>query len=239
MEEKHNRGLRERRSNKARDAAQHDRTGVGARRKSSSATLPRMRVALSLVLVCSWSWGCAGTDSGGGGGGEGAGASASLVDERPDEPDSTRASREAASAATSATPATTVDPSAAPGVASPTSPTAPTPTPTAPVAPTEERRLLTVTPIEIAEAEDGQGRVIAATNAIAFDLDARRFPPGGIDPVLHVGELDLRRYEHPRLGVLRFVCADRSLLTAGAPVFVQYGNDPSTRVVVSNGLVLP
>jgi hypothetical protein len=129
---------------------------------------------------------------------------------RDDEPGSTRASREAAE------PLSATD-----RVAPETPPTI--------VAP---RPLVTVTPITIAEGEDGQGQLVPARRAVAVDLDARRFPPRALDPVLHVGALRFTRYTHPRPYVLRFVVADAALLAPGAQAYVQYGDDATSRVAL-------
>jgi len=79
-------------------------------------------------------------------------------------------------------------------------------------------------------AEDGAGGQGPASRAIAIDLDARRFPARALDPVLHVGTLVLRRYEHPRVGVLRFVLAENATPPDGTAMFVQYGDDAGSRV---------
>lgn len=110
--------------------------------------------------------------------------------------------------------------------------------PAARVAP-PPRPLFTAHPIDATEGEDGRGAVIPATRAIAFDLDARRFPPRARDPVLRVGELAFTRYTHPSPGVLRFVAADPGALPVGAPVSVEYEGEPDARVVVQSALVLP
>lgn len=90
--------------------------------------------------------------------------------------------------------------------------------------------LLTLTRLENVTAEDGHGTERPQATAIAFDLDARRFPPRASDPVLHVGQLALHRYTHPRIGVLRFVLAEDALPPDGTAVFAQYGEDAATRV---------
>lgn len=90
--------------------------------------------------------------------------------------------------------------------------------------------LLTLTRLENVTAEDGRGAERAAPAAIAFDLDAHRFPPRASDPVLHVGQLALHRYTHPRIGVLRFVLAEDALPPDGTDAFAQYGEDAETRV---------
>ena len=90
--------------------------------------------------------------------------------------------------------------------------------------------LLTLTRLEDATAEDGRGAERPQATAIAFDLDARRFPPRASDPVLHVGQLALHRYTHPRIGVLRFVLAEDALPPDGTQIFAQYGEQADTRV---------
>ncbi len=110
--------------------------------------------------------------------------------------------------------------------------------PAARVAP-PPRPVLIVHAIDATEGEDGRGAVIPATRAIAFDLDARRFPPRARDPVLRVGALAFTRYTHPSPGVLRFVAADVAALPAGAPVSVEYEGEPDARVVVESALVIP
>jgi len=108
-----------------------------------------------------------------------------------------------------------------------------------PAAPRPERALLTVHPIEASEGGDGAGATVSATQPIAFDLDARRFPPRAADPVLHVGAQRFVHYVHPSPGVLRFVAADRGSLEPGVRVFVQFGDDASSRTVVAEALELP
>lgn len=164
-------------------------------------------LALVLLLLLSTT-ACGGSEPPGHSSGE-------LVEgERPDEPGSTRASREAALASAD-------DDRVAPSV---------------PVPGALGRPLVRAHAVEAEEGEDGRGDLIPATHAIAIDLDARRFPPRALDPVLHVGELRFTRYSHPRPGVLRFVVADRALLPEGAEVAVQYGEDASSRVVVAGAL---
>jgi hypothetical protein len=92
------------------------------------------------------------------------------------------------------------------------------------------RPLLSLSYARDLEAEDGAGGRSLAPLAVAFDLDARRVPARALDPVLHVGARLLRRYEHPRVGVLRFVLAEGALPPDGVEVFVQYGDDETTRL---------
>ncbi len=92
--------------------------------------------------------------------------------------------------------------------------------------------LLTLTRLENVTGEDGRGAEHVTSAAIAFDLDAHRFPPRASDPVLHVGQLALHRYTHPRIGVLRFVLAEDALPPDGTDVFAQYGDDTETRLAL-------
>lgn len=94
------------------------------------------------------------------------------------------------------------------------------------------RPLLSLSYARDLEAEDGAGGRTRAPLAVLVDLDARRVPPRGLDPVLHVGPRVLRHYEHPRVGVLRFVLAADALPPDGAALFVQYGDDETTRLAL-------
>ena len=81
----------------------------------------------------------------------------------------------------------------------------------------------TLSPVHVDEAEDGSGALVPAADPVAVDFDAHDFPPGGFDPVLRVGTLRFTRYSHPRIGVLRFVLAERALLRG--QVSVQVGDE--------------
>lgn len=85
----------------------------------------------------------------------------------------------------------------------------------------------TLAAAHVSEAEDGSGAMVPASDPVAVDFDAHDFPPGGFDPVLQVGALRFTRYSHPRIGVLRFILADRALLRG--PISVQVG-DETTQV---------
>lgn len=87
-------------------------------------------------------------------------------------------------------------------------------------------------------AEDGRGAMIDAAAPVAIDLTAERWPGRALDPVLTIGELRLRRYSFPARHVIRFVLADASLVPANAEVAIQYGDDVSSRVVVTEALEL-
>jgi len=112
-------------------------------------------------------------------------------------------------------------------VASSEASTAPT---VAATTPEPARPLVRLTTLTDVAAEDGAGGQGPASRATAIDLDARRFPARALDPVLHIGALVLRHYEHPRVGVLRFVLAETAAPADGTTMFVQYGDDASSRV---------
>jgi hypothetical protein len=99
---------------------------------------------------------------------------------------------------------------------------------------------LEVTAVDQAEGEDGHGQIVPARRAVALDVIADAWPGRALDPVLHVGQgLVFRRYGHPGPGVLRFVAADADALPAGAPVYLQWGDDDGSRVEVSAALEVP
>ena len=81
--------------------------------------------------------------------------------------------------------------------------------------------------ISIVKLDDG---------GVAIDLHAESWPGRALDPVLTVGQLTLTEYEHPSKQVLRFVVSDPSQLVAGSQVVLQYGDDASSRVVVTQAL---
>ena len=84
--------------------------------------------------------------------------------------------------------------------------------------------------------EDGTGRVITATNPVALDVTAERFPARALDPVLHVGAVRFVHYTFPERGVMRFVAADMGVLIPGTEVALQWGDE---RVVLSASLEVP
>ena len=136
--------------------------------------------------------------------------SASAGSTEGDEPGATRASREAAHAGG-------------------------TPEAEAPAASPPRALWILVALGAVERAEDGLGAVVSSTDAVAIDLDAHRFPPRALDPVLEVGALRFRHYVHPEAGVLRFVLADGSVLERGDPIAIQYGDDIRSRVVLAAG----
>ena len=72
----------------------------------------------------------------------------------------------------------------------------------------------------------------AATSALEFVVTADEpFPARALDPVLHVGEVEVRDYRYVDMEnkTLIFTCPDPDKLEDGAPVYLQYENDVSTR----------
>ena len=90
-----------------------------------------------------------------------------------------------------------------------------------------------------ARGEDGAGRMVAATDPVALDVTAERFGARALDPVLHVGSLRFVHYTFPSKGVMRFVAADAGLLAAGSEVWLQWGDDVRTKVVLTRSLEVP
>lgn len=98
---------------------------------------------------------------------------------------------------------------------------------------------LTVAPGTEPWGDDGHGEWVRAEAPLRFDVISPSGWPGrALDPVLHVGELRLVRYEHVTVQVLRFVLADRAAVTEGAPVALQWGEDAESRVDLG-ALALP
>ena len=87
---------------------------------------------------------------------------------------------------------------------------------------------------------DGQGAWVRATAQMRFDVrQADGWPGRALDPVLHVGELRLTRYDFIGIDVLRFVLADVAVVPPGAPVALQWGDDETTRVELSDAMTVP
>ena len=96
---------------------------------------------------------------------------------------------------------------------------------------------MTMSVLPAGEAENDRGERVQSPRPIAIDLDAHRFPPRALDPVLVIGQRRFRHYRHPRPGVLRFVIADVSLLEAGARVEIAYEGEES--VLITDALSIP
>lgn len=87
---------------------------------------------------------------------------------------------------------------------------------------------------DAANAEDGRGGAVAAPGALAFDISSPPRAGAGV-PVLHVGELVLRRSHYPRPGVLRFLLAEGVALPEGAEVTLGHVGREG-RVLLSRGV---
>lgn len=89
-------------------------------------------------------------------------------------------------------------------------------------------------------AEDGQGhRVSPPKNPRALDLVAPQWRGRALDPVLHVGDLHFHTYSFEGRQVMRFVVDDVARLRSGSEVWLQWGDDESSRVVISSSLEVP
>jgi len=90
--------------------------------------------------------------------------------------------------------------------------------------------------IVVKHGEDGRGGSVVAGNPRALNIVAESWRGRGLDPVLSIGRLVFRKYSHPSKQVLRFIVSDVALLSEGAEVSLQYGNDTSSRVVITTSL---
>jgi|GEM_PF-3377650 len=174
-----------------------------------------LRCALVMASVVLWS-SC--------GAGEGGARAALEEGEREDEAGTSRPEREAARS--DSLPGEALAPSAPVGPAA-ADPAAPTPV------------IVLSRLAEPTDAEDGEGGTTRSDRAVAIDLDALRVPPRALDPVLVVGRRRFVHYHHPRVGTLRFVAAGPELLEEGAEASVQFGDDETDRIVLSDALHVP
>jgi hypothetical protein len=72
----------------------------------------------------------------------------------------------------------------------------------------------------------------AASGAIEFIVTAEEpFPARALDPVLHIGDVEVRDYRYTDIEnkTLIFTSTEPDKLQDGAPVYLQYENDVSTR----------
>ncbi len=72
----------------------------------------------------------------------------------------------------------------------------------------------------------------AAAEVLEFQVTADEpFPVRALDPVLHVGEYEVRDYRYGNMEntLLIFTCTESSKLEENAPVWLQYENDTRTR----------
>ena len=77
----------------------------------------------------------------------------------------------------------------------------------------------------------------AETGPLVFDLTAEeRWPIRGLDPVLYVGGVTVESYQFANAEntVLRFTCYDPSGIQNGGGMFLQYGDDVSTKTEFPN-----
>jgi hypothetical protein len=93
--------------------------------------------------------------------------------------------------------------------------------------------------ISAARGEDGRGGIIAATDPVALDVTAERFGARALDPVLHVGVVEFVHYSFPSKNMMRFVAADAAILVPGVEVWLQWGDDTRSRVVLTRSLEVP
>lgn len=97
-----------------------------------------------------------------------------------------------------------------------------------------------VAPGAVTEAEDGHGHTVTVLPAPrVLDLHASSWPGRALDPVLHVGDLHFHHYSFPAREVMRFVVDDVGRLPAGAEAWVQWGDDESSRIVLTRSLEVP
>lgn len=79
--------------------------------------------------------------------------------------------------------------------------------------------------VEAPEGEDGAGHTIAATFAVALELESADGWPATAQPQsLEVGALRFYSLGHPSPTVLRVLVADGRALPRGAPVLLRYGD---------------
>ena len=80
-----------------------------------------------------------------------------------------------------------------------------------------------------ARAKEGRA---AASATIEFVVTADEpFPARALDPVLHIGDVEVRDYRYTDMEnkTLIFTSTEPDRLQDGAPVYLQYENDVSTR----------
>lgn len=99
---------------------------------------------------------------------------------------------------------------------------------------------LVISPTTALIAEDGHGRrVTVLPQPRSLDVHAEGWAGRALDPVLHIGELHFHHYEHPAREVMRFTVDDVGRLAKGAEVWLQWGDDVSSRIVISRSLEVP
>ncbi len=99
---------------------------------------------------------------------------------------------------------------------------------------------LEITVVTATEAEDGRGgRITAPAAPRGLDVHADGWRGRAVDPVLHVGTLRFHHYTFPAKGVMRFVVDDVARLRSGDEVALQWGDEVSSRVVLTPSLEVP
>jgi len=74
----------------------------------------------------------------------------------------------------------------------------------------------------------------------AFEVRAAEGWPGrALDPVLSIGDLTFHDYDFPARDTIRFTVPDTAALPDGAAVFLQFGDDVASRVVITQALAVP
>ena len=90
-----------------------------------------------------------------------------------------------------------------------------------------------------ATQDSSNGGRTAADNVVEFTVTADEpFPVRALDPVLHIGEYEVRDYRYANMQntSLIFTCAEPDNLRDDAPVYLQYENDARTRTELPNFL---
>ncbi|MEM6990661.1 MAG: hypothetical protein AAF721_09195 [Myxococcota bacterium] len=105
----------------------------------------------------------------------------------------------------------------------------------APTGPQSAAFSLTVHDVAVPRGEDGRGATVPATRPQALDVRGPSIPVRALDPVLHIGPLHFHHYTFPAKGVLRYVVADGKALPPGAEVYLQWGDDERSRIVIRPG----
>jgi hypothetical protein len=82
-----------------------------------------------------------------------------------------------------------------------------------------------------------KARRASASRTVDFEVSSDEpFPVRALDPVLHIGDVELRdyRYGNNENTILIFTCGDPDQLQDDAPVYFQYENDERTRTDLPN-----
>ncbi|MEM7158658.1 MAG: hypothetical protein AAF799_37805 [Myxococcota bacterium] len=99
---------------------------------------------------------------------------------------------------------------------------------------------LVISPTAALVAEDGHGRqVTVLPKPRSLDVYASEWRGRALDPVLHIGDLHFHHYEHPAREVMRFTIDDVGRLNRGDEVWLQWGDDVASRIIISRSLEVP